>query len=94
VDEIFFVSGEHNFKTGNNTVFTGAKLDVGIASVHGGAFVTFDARGNPVDGGLRDDTSLGLGGDGPVSVSVDGPSGQIGVAGGLSVSFPGDPSPE
>jgi hypothetical protein len=92
--EIFFVSGEHNFKTGNNTLFVGAKLDVGIASVHGGAFVTVDANGNPVDGGLRDDTSIGLGVAGPVGVSVDGPSGQIGIAGGPSISLPGDPSPE
>jgi hypothetical protein len=93
-EEGFFVSTEHNFKTGNNTVFVGGKVDVGVASAHAGAFVTFDSNGNPVDGGLRGTTDVTLGKVGPVSVSVDGPSGQIGIAGGPSLTLPGDPSPE
>lgn len=92
--EIVFVSGEHNFKTGQNTLFFGAKLDLLIASAHAGATITFDAKGQPVDVGVKGTTSVDLGGESPVGIGVDGPSGQIGVAGGLSITLPTDPSPE
>ncbi len=92
--EIFFVSGEHNFKNGQNTVFVGVKGELGIASGHIGAFATFDSNGNAVDGGGRATGDLDLGGVGPVSFGVDAVSAQIGIAGGLSISLPGDPTPE
>lgn len=92
--ELFFVSGEHNFKKGQNTVFVGVKGDIGIASAHAGVAATFDNNGNAVDVALRATTELDLGGVGPVGFGVDGPSAEIGIAGGLSVSLPGDPSPE
>jgi hypothetical protein len=92
--ELFFVSGEHNFKKGQNTLFFGAKLDLLIVSAHAGAAITVDAKGQPVDVAVRGTTSVELGGENPVGIGVDGPSGQIGVAGGLSITLPTDPSPE
>jgi hypothetical protein len=91
--ELFFVSTEHNFRNGHDTLFVGVKGDIGTASAHVGAYATFDQGGHPIDVGGRGTTDLGLGGVDPVSFGVDGPSAQIGVAGGLSVDIPGDPSP-
>jgi hypothetical protein len=91
--ELFFISSEHNFKNGHDTVFVGVKGDIGIASAHVGAYATFDQGGHAIDVGGRGATDVTLGGADPVSFGVDGPSAQVGVAGGLSVTIPGDSSP-
>lgn len=54
---------------------------------------TFDQAGHPIDVGGRGTTDVTLGGADPVSFGVDGPSAQVGVAGGLSVTVPIDSSP-
>lgn len=91
-----FINVEHNFKKGQNTIYIGAKGDIGIASAHVGAYVTFDNRGNAVDVGGRATADEGLGGSEPVGygAGVDVVSAQVGFAGGPKVSLPTDPSPE
>jgi hypothetical protein len=92
--ELIFVTGEHNFKTGNNTLVVGAGINLGAVSVKDGVYSTFDQKGNPISVGIRADSDIGLGSAGLVKYGVDGPSGEIEIIGAPKVTIPNDPSPE
>ena len=92
-EEGYFVSGEHNFRTGSNTIFAGGKLEIpGVASLHGGIYMTCSQSGQFEDARLKGTTDIGLGE--VASVGLDGPSAVLGIAGGPSVELPLDPQPE